>query len=358
MSTAPSPLLAIRSHGMVTAIGNSTAQTLASWCAETRRTRRLALEGLADPVTIADCQGVTDGLAGIDRLAALLASAVAEALDGATHLESEEGAEAGECLEILLVPHWLDDAGCARLGALLSSWIQPYATWSRRARSRLVVRAGATGSWAALEHAYRALAADPALRHVMLAAVDSACDPASLRAAAQADWLFRPGNEQGWVAGEAGACLLLERAHTVDSVPAGGFALHRPALVQAPSRFWPADAEADAGPLSQALTGALAASAMEAIHISHLQSDMDGSDWRARLEAAALNRVIFSAAHALPHWLPASLFGQVGTPGGIIAWLLFAMLHRHQIERVNTVLSCSVDPAGQVAACVLERSPH
>ena len=355
MTTLPSPLLALQSHGMVTAIGNSTAQTLASWCAETRRSRRIALEGLADLVTIADCESVTSGLAGVDRLAALLASPVAEAFEDATHLGADDD---GECLEILLAPSWLDDEGCTQLSAQLSTWIQPYEAWSQRVRSRQVVRAGAAGAGVALEHAYRALAANPNLRHVMLAAVDSACEPTVLHQAGQADWLLRPGNEQGYVAGEAAACLLLQRAGTIIDLPAGGFALHRPALVQAPQRFWPGNDDPDAGTLSQALTAALAACAMGAANISHLESDMDGSSWRARLEATALNRVVFSEAAELPHWLPATLFGQVGNPAGIIGWLLLAGLHRQQVERVNTVLNWSVDPAGQVAACVLERSPH
>jgi 3-oxoacyl-[acyl-carrier-protein] synthase-1 len=355
MSTLPSPLLALRSNGMVTVIGNSTAQTLASWCAETRRSRRLTLDGFADPVTVADCQGVTDGLAGVARLEAMLASAVTEALDEATHLGT---GDAGACLEILLAPAWLDDDGCAQLGASLSTWVQPYEAWSGRARSRLVVRGGSTGAWVALEHAYRALAANPDLHHVMLAAVDSLCEPAVLQQAAQDDWLLHPGNEQGYVAGEAAACLLLQRASTIEAVPADGFALHRPALVEASQRIWPGNDDLDAGPLSQALSAALTACGMEATHISHLQSDMDGSDWRARIEATALNRVVFSQAAALPHWLPATLFGQVGNPAGIIAWLLLAGLHRQQVERVNTVLNWAVDPAGLVAACALERSPH
>lgn len=355
MPTLPSPLLALRSHGMVTAIGNSTVQTLASWCAETRRSRRITLEGLADPVTIADCESVTSGRAGADRLAALLASPVAEALDDATHLDSGNG---GECLEILLAPSWLDDEGCAQLGAQLSTWIQPYEAWSTCTRSRLVVRAGAAGAWVALEHAYRALAANPDLRHVMLAAVDSTCEPAVLRQAAHANWLLGPGNEEGFVAGEAAACLLLERVATIADLPENGFALHRPVLVQAPQRFWPGDDDPDAGPLSQALTAALNACAMGPANISHLQSDMDGSSWRARVEATALNRVVFTEAAELPHWLPATLFGQVGNPAGIIGWQLLAGLHGQQVERVNSVLSWSVDPAGEVAACVLERSPH
>ncbi|MES2262213.1 MAG: hypothetical protein V4724_27145 [Pseudomonadota bacterium] len=355
MPKLPSPVLALQSHGMVTAIGNSAPQTIASWLAETRRTRHIRLDGFADPFTIADCHSVTADLTGAERLASMLASAVLEALDGADHLEARAGEE---CLEILLVPAWLDDDGCERLGALLSTWILPYEAWSQRARTRLLVRAGATGAWIALEHAYRALAANPKLRHVMIAAVDSACEPAILQQAARADLLFKTGSTQGYVAGEAAACLLLQRVRDIDDVLADGFALHRPALIQASSPFWPGVDDPDDGPLSQALASALASSGMQATHISHLQSEMDGSEWRAQLESTALNRVIFSATTALPHWLPASLFGQTGNPHGIICWLLLAVLHRQKIERVNTVLNWSVEPTGEVAACVLERSPR
>lgn len=350
----PSPLLALRSHGMVTAIGNSAAQTVASWIAEVRRTRRVTLDGFADPFTIADCHAVTAGLTGVARLAPMLVSAVVEALDGAVHLDT---ATPGACLEILLVPTWLDDAGCESLGALLSNAVQPFGAWTERERTRMVVRSGSAGAWVALEHAYRALAAQPELVHVMVAAVDSACEPAQLLQAAEADWLLRKGNAQGYVAGEGAACVLLQRAGSVREVPAGGFALHRPALVQVP-RLWPDAEPPDPGPLSQALATALRQGGMAARHISHLQSDMDGSDWRAALEGSALNRVVFATAPALPHWLPAALLGHAGNSSGIVGWLLLAILHQHDIEHVNTVLNWSVDPAGEIAACVLERSPH
>lgn len=355
MSKLPSPILALKSNGMVTAIGNSTSQTIASWLAETRRTRRITLDGFADPFTIADCHSVTANLSGVERLASMLASSVAEALDGADHLDA---LDQGECLEILLVPTWLDDDRCEQLSALLSSWILPYHAWSQRARTRVILREGSTAAWIALEHAYQALAENPKLRHVMIAASDSACEQTSLQQAAHADWLFRPGNSQGYVAGEAAACVLLHRVRDINDVLAGDFGLHRPAKVKASSRFWPCVGTPDAGPLSQVLATALTASGMSATHISHLESDMDGSNWRARLETAALERVIFSETAELPQWLPASLFGQTGNTNGVIAWLLLAVLHRQKIERVNTALNWSIEPTGEIAACVLERSPH
>ncbi|MDQ1818144.1 hypothetical protein RBA41_33080 [Massilia sp. CCM 9210] len=355
MAPLPSPLFALRSNGMVTVVGNSTAQTTASWIAQTRRQRRIHLDGFADPFTIADCNTVTAGLGGVERLSSMLASAVTEALDNAEHLGPNPQAE---CLEILLVPQWLASEGCAQLSAMLSSWIAPYPVWSGRSRERMIIQAGATGAWLALEHAYRALGQNRRLQHVMIAAVDSACESAVLRHAADADWLLRPGNSQGYIPGEAAACVLLERIRNVTDISTDDFALHRPALVQAPARLWPGADQADASPLCKALSGALASSGMGATNISHLESEMDGSDWRARIESTALNRVIFTETSALPQWRPATLLGQVGTAGGVIAWLLPAMLHRQRIDRVNTVLNWSIEPTGEIAACVLERSPH
>ncbi|MDQ1835217.1 hypothetical protein [Massilia scottii] len=340
---------------MVTAIGNSTPQTIASWVAEARRTRRILVNGFADPFTIADCNTVTSNLAGLDRLEAMLASAVAEALDGAFEVDPIESAE---CLEILVAPVWLDNQACNQLNELLTTWICPYTAWSNKPRTRLVVKAGSTGCWMALEHAYQALLSNPALNHVLIAAVDSQCEPTVLQAAASEGFLLRKGNAQGYVAGEAAGCLILQRANDINDVPAGGFALHRPALVKAPLRLWPGNEYADPTPLTQVLFGALQACAMDAIHISHLESDMDGSEWRAQLESTALDRVIFNKTTALPQWRPATLFGQPGNASGIIYWLLLTMLHQNQIERINTVLNWSIEPSGEIAACVLERSPH
>jgi 3-oxoacyl-[acyl-carrier-protein] synthase I len=179
-----------------------------------------------------------------------------------------------------------------------------------------------------------------------------------LRHAADADWLLRPGNSQGYIPGEAAACVLLDRIANVTDIATDDFALHRPALAHASARLWPRADRADATPLCKALSAALASSGMDPTNISHLESEMDGSDWRGQIESTALNRVIFTETTALPQWRPATLFGQVGAAGGIIAWLLPAMLHRQRIDRVNTVLNWSIEPSGDIAACVLERSPH
>ncbi|MDQ1923463.1 hypothetical protein [Massilia pseudoviolaceinigra] len=355
MSTFPSPVLAIRSSGLVTAIGNSTLQTTSSWLTQARRMRRVDLDGFADPFTIADCHSVTAQLAPVERLAALLFPAVAEAMDDADYLTQQLE---DECMEIVVLPRWLNPADGKRLATELGAMLLRYKGWVDRPRSRLIVPAGASGAWLGLEYAYRSLATNPRLQHVMIAAVDSACTPELLQQAAAADWLHRPGNAEGYVPGEAAACVLLQRADSISELPAGDFALHRPAFFNADEHWGPCATKPDASPLSQALSGALAAAGMEPSNISHLESDMDGSDWRAHLESTALSRVIFSQTTALPQWRPATLLGQTGAAGGIIGWLLPASLHQQQIEHINTVLNWSISPSGEAAACVLERSPN
>jgi hypothetical protein len=262
-----------------------------------------------------------------------------------------------ECLEILVLPSRLEKEDCDRVSEALSAWLRPYETWTARPRQRNILRADATGSWVALEYAYRALEANPRLQHVMIAAADSLCDPAFLHQEAAADRLLWQGNMQGYTAGEAAACLLLTRVTSIRDLDTGSFGLHRTAFAKAPEALWPSAHSPDAAPLGQALNGALQAAGMQAMHISHLESDMDGSDWRAQIESSALNRAVFSETTALPHWRPANLLGQVGAASGLLGWLLPAVLHARHIEPVNSVLNWSVEPSGEIAACVLERSP-
>jgi 3-oxoacyl-[acyl-carrier-protein] synthase I len=355
MTTSPPCLLALESSGAVTAIGNSVQQTLASWVGQVRRMRKVKLDGFSNPFTIAPCLTASPDLHGMDKLATMLGSAVAEAFEARAHAAVMDNAP---CLEILLLPQWLTAQECEQLSQLLTRRTEGYAQWCAQPRERLVLQVGASGAWTALEHAYRALADKPQLKHIMIVAVDSACEPGPLTQAARANWLIEAGNTQGYIAGEAAACLHLSRVKDITQVPAKCFALHRPTLQQASALLWPEADRPDATPLAQALTGALKTAGMQAIHISHLESDMDGSDWRAHFESTALSRVIFSQTTALPQLRPANLLGQCGAAHGLLNWLIPAALHAHGIERINTVLNWAVEPSGAIAACVLERSPN
>lgn len=326
----PSPVLEIEACGAVTALGHDPWQTLAGWVAQARGLRRVRLEGLADPFTVAECAALTAGLQGAGRLLRLLQPALAQALASA-------GPEPGPLY--LVLPEWLDEAGAADLAAQVRAVLPACC----RQVDLYVLRAGSTGAWTALELAFAHLDAQPGLHHIAIAAVDSLCEPTQLRRAATAGRLYQAGHGEGLVAGEAAACVALRRRDDITQVPAGRMALHRPASVAA---------------LAEALRAALAGAGMQGRHLSHLLSDHDGSAWRAAAESEALMRSVFADAGARPQWRPATLWGQTGCAGGVLGWLLPAASHAHGLERINTVLGWGLDCAGPAAAGVLERSPH
>ncbi|NHZ64325.1 hypothetical protein [Massilia genomosp. 1] len=354
---AADPLLAIRAFGAVTAIGNSSLQTTASWLTHARKLRLIKLDGFSDPFTIIDCHTVTSGLSGTARLAALLGSAVAEAFD---HVIAMPGpcAEEDERLELLVLPSWLSQPDCEHMSGLLDQWLGSYDAWCAGTRHRQVIQAGSPGAWIALEHAFRAMAARPRITEILIAAVDSACEAAILRSAAEAGWLLQTDNQEGCIPGEAAACINLRRVGQITDVPAHGFALHRPTLRAANTRPWPNENQADPTALAYSLAGALACACLAASEISHLESDMDGSEWRSVIESAALERVR-AGESGLPAFLhPAKSLGQPGAALGLLCWILPVLLHVHSVERVNSVLNWTIDANGDTAACVLERSPY
>jgi 3-oxoacyl-[acyl-carrier-protein] synthase-1 len=354
-STTPaSPLFALHSGGAVTAIGNSLNQTAASWLTQVRRMRRIKVADFADPFTIADCETVTAGKYGADRLSAMLISAVNEAMGGVTGLNL---GKSGIALEILLLPSWLDKDEADKVNEALTKSLASWTQWNASVNERNIMRAGSVGPWLALEYAYRALEHNPDLQYVLIAATDSLCEPKLLVDAANAELLFSATNSQGYIPGEAAACILITRTASIRMLAVDSFGLHRPRFARSQQSIWPAENRPDATPLTETLSTALQAARLEAQHISHLESDMDGSSWRAQIESDALTRTVFSQTSSLPQWRPVNLLGHTGIAGGLIGWLLPAVLQGRKIEQVNSVLNWTVDPSGEFAANVLERSP-
>jgi 3-oxoacyl-[acyl-carrier-protein] synthase I len=352
---APAPAtfsrLAIQSFGAVTLMGHSCTQTLASWVSQVRRMRKVKLPGFADPFTVAECTALTEGLVGAERLQALLTSAVVEAHQG---IVAAQVAAPG--LGLLVLPSWVTEAQQQQLQAHFT------ALMPRSERLHVLFKGGTTAALQALAYAHDAAQRDPTLPCITLAVVSSECEPTALRVAAEAGWLLQAGNGQGWVPGEAAVCVVLSPLRQTSGMrdwPPSSFALHRPCITPHGSRWWPSDTAPQHTALTDALAGALQNAAMTGVHISHLLSDMDGSDWRAHLEGDALDRTVFKAAQSrLPHWMPADLLGQVGAPMSVLGWMLAARSHAHDIERINTVLSWVIDPAGHAGAVVMERSPN
>jgi 3-oxoacyl-[acyl-carrier-protein] synthase-1 len=343
----PSPVFGIRAFGAVTNLGNSALQSAASWIVQARRQHRVKLEGFAAPFTLADRPDLTKDLQGAERLFVLLKSAVAEALADQPCLGTTSAS-----LNILALPETLDEAAQQQLVDRLAAF------WPDQAVTFFPITGGATAAWAALDSAYQVFDANPKVKQVVMICVDSLCEPGRLYQAAAAEQLLQKGNSEGYVPGEAAVCLILDRLRDVTQLPAGGFALHRPVLAQQPDAWWPNANRLDPQTLVTVLTDALDRAGMNPTHISHLLSDMDGSSWRARIEAEALSRVIYSETSRLPQWQPATLFGQIGVATGPLGWILATMMHRHRVHQLNTLLNWSIDPAGKNAACVMECSPR
>jgi hypothetical protein len=359
----PDTVWALLRAGLVTPLGTSVDHTLAGWAAAARVFQRVNVPGLADPVTVARCSAVAPEVTSTDRLLQMLGSATTEALQPDDPADMPSWAEGDQALEVLVLPDWLDEEQAKHAGGTWGSWLDQFQPWNQFHRERLVLRGGTASAWLALEQAWRRLDQGEDLRHLLVAAVDSLCDMPRLEHAAQQNLVLRPGHSEGFVAGEAAGCVWLQRKAHVRDVPLDRFALHRPAVVPVARSDAPAEdgavSEAGAAALREALRQALRLARLEACHISHLLSDMDGSAWRSHIEATALGAAVFTQASQLPHWRPAVLAGQTGAAGALLGWILPPRHHTLDLGRVNSVLHWAVDPSGgPVAAGVMQRSPH
>jgi 3-oxoacyl-[acyl-carrier-protein] synthase-1 len=353
----PSPVFGLIGVGAVTAVGHSARQSAASWLAHARAMQRLRLPELAEPVTIVPCTSVTGQLQDTARLQAMLPSAIAEALAGFTPQRDARNADQPQVLEILLLPSELDQAQCQAMHATLDQTLTHFPAWQAMANLRSHCQRGSVSAWEALEMAFRTLASHPGIDYVLIAGADSLCNPPQLARAAKQGLLQHKGNREGYVAGEAAACVLLQRMNNVLHLAPGQFALHRPGVVHS------SDAPALATNLATALNSAMANAGMNGSHISHLASDMDGSSWRAHLESPALANSVYRETSGLPQWYLAEMLGQTGAVTGLLNWIMASQLQ--QVERINTVLNWAIDSssqsagqgAGHCAANVLERAP-
>jgi hypothetical protein len=360
----PDTVWALLRAGLVTPLGTSVDHTLAGWAAAARVFQRVNVPGLADPVTVARCSAVAPEVTSSDRLLQMLGSATTEAMQPEDPADAPHWGQGDQALEVLILPDWLDEEQAKHAGDTWGSWLDQFQPWSQFHRERLVLRGGTALAWLALEQAWRRLDQGEDLRHLLVAAVDSLCDMPRLEQEVQQNLVLRPGHSEGFVAGEAAGCVWLQRKAHVRDVPLDRFALHRPAVVpvaasDAPAQDGTVATESGAAALREALRQALRLGRLEACHISHLLSDMDGSAWRSHIEATALEAGVFTQASQLPHWRPPVLTGQTGVAGALLGWILPARHHTLDLGRVNTVLHWSVDASGgPIAACAIERSPH
>jgi len=365
--TAPSttrPLLALQSWGAATALGHSTAQTLSSLLGGLSAFRRLHLPELcAEPLICAPCRHAlgTGQERGAQRLQPLLQSALAEALAGLP-LPAQPSARGSHLLCLLILPRWADSAMAQQLVCATEQTLAAHPLWPHLGRRRgNVTLHGSNGAAHALRSAYAALESDAPPDHMVIAAADSWLEPSVFESAARAGWVLSQGaakGPQGFVAGEAAACLVLRPCASIQHLPPGGFALHRPGLHDAPAGRWPSAVEGNGQSLNTAAEQALLQAGLKAEHLSHLASDTDGSGWRVMDELRLQQRALASVIQT-PHVLRiADQLGQPGLASQPLMWALLAEKEARHLDRVNAALTWSLGLDQSTSAVVMERSPR
>jgi len=366
-SSKARPLLALQSWGMVTALGHSTAQTLSSLLGGLSGFRSQHLpEFSVDPLTCAPCRhALRSGQEhGVQRLQPLLQSALAEAMERLP-LPARRPEWRSHLLCLLVLPHWADAAMAQQLSRAAEQTLAAHPIWATlgRTQGRYALH-GRSGVAHALQMAYDALDADPLLQYIVIASVDSWAEPSVLAKAAREGLILSRGSgqgqqgTQGFVAGEAAVGLLLRPCASVQQLPAGWFALHRPGLHDNPVSRWPSTQEGDGQALNLAVEQALSLAGLKAEHLSHLASDTDGSGWRV-MDELRLQRRALAACTPAPHVLRiADPLGQTGAAALPLMWALMAEKEARHIERVNAALTWSLGMDKSTAAVVMERSPR
>jgi hypothetical protein len=358
------PLLALQSWGVVTAVGHSTGQTLSSLLGGLSGFRYQHLPDVsAEALTCAPCrfalaQGQEQGAL---RLRPLLQSALAEALER-LHLPKSLSAQPGHLLCLLVLPPWANAEVAQQLRQATEQTLAAHPIWPLLARRQTICQQhGSSGAAHALQSAYAALESDPQLQHIVIATADSWVEPSVLERVAREGLVLSRGGAhgpQGFVAGEAAACLVLGPCASVQHLPPGGFVLHRPGLHDNPEPRWPSAIEGDGQALNTAIEHALLQAGLNAEHLSHLASDMDGSGWRVMDELRLQQRALAACTQGPSVLRIAEQLGQTGAAGLPLMWALLAEKEARHIERVNAALTWSLGMDQSTAAVVMERSPR
>lgn len=362
VSSQPRSLLALQSWGAVTALGHSTGQTLSSLLGGLSGFRLQHLPELsAEPLTCAPCRHAlgTGHEQGALRLQPLLQSALAEALESLP-LPAGPPAPRSHLLCLLVLPHWADAETAQQLLQATEQTLAAHPIWPLlgRRQGRYTLD-GSSGAAQALQSAYAALESNPQLQYIVIATADSWVEPSVLEKAARQGLILSRDSAhgtQGFVAGEAAACLVLRPCASIRHLPSGWFALHRPGLQHNAVPRWPSTVESDGQALNTAVEQALLQAGLKAEHLSHLASDMDGSGWRVMDELRLHQRALATGTQA-PHVLRiAEQLGQTGVAALPLMWALLAEKEARHLERVNAALTWSLGMDESTSAVVMERS--
>lgn len=345
--------LEIKSASLVSSAGNDTLTLLAALIAGKQRFRDMPYGDTK--ITIAAAHDLVMEKIGIARLEALIKPTLLEqlrAIQTYPHVNRTH--------VCLILPYAADSEEKNQLANEISSI---FTRLLPKTNLSINVFSGhCETSYTALSHCFDMLhSTNKADRYVLLA-VDSLCDPTRLQQDFKNNLLYHDKNINGWLAGEAAACLVLEPLAKIDYLASTSFALCASATGhtnQGQSR-WPSPTIGDGRGLQAVIEAALNQSQLKLFHMSHCIIDSDGSDWRSEDLSPALQRLQVQEKQPWAGNLiePAIRCGQLGAAWGAFSWALTVNLHQHNIETINSALSINTDPYGHCAAAVLVRGTH
>ena len=210
---------------------------------------------------------------------------------------------------------------------------------------------GAHAGFVAALETGAAMVAGGQVDQCLVGAVDSYLDPEFLLAAAVKGVLKTAVNPVGFVPGEAGAFVLLERtaeARRAAARPIASFTCG-PLVPGAFDRF--SDRPPDGAVLARAIRSLLATEAGRA-DLALVIGDLNGDEYRARNWGGALARVRSRGVMKAPMWIPALGFGETGSAAGAVGVCLAARAMERGHLR-GAALAWLSDESGAAAALMV-----
>lgn len=304
------------------------------------------------PLTGGAVRGVTEGYLGLGRWTRLATAALNDLVAGAG-LSEPELAAAG--LYLALPPPTRGGVD-TRIAELLGLRI---AQWLRAAGIEARTQVFAEGH-AAAARAFQQGLADlkrGAVERAIVCGVDSLIEPATLRFFLEKRRLKTGDRIDGFVPGEAAACLLLERAEPAVARGARTLAIVEAAGTAAePVTVW-ADEPSAATGLSDAAQAALEQLADRGRDTRLVICDMNGETYRSREFGNTAARVLSIIPIAWNVWHPADSIGDTGAAAFAVSACLGAQALAKGYAKSNRVLVLGSSDDGLRGAVSLRRVP-
>jgi 3-oxoacyl-[acyl-carrier-protein] synthase I len=339
--TAQAGALALYTVGLVTSVGLDAASSCAAFRAKLTNPTETRFMDSSGEWIMAHQVPLPVPRSGLDKLAAMAATAIREALTGVPEAELQS-------LPLLLCVAEAERPGrAAGLDDRLFRLIEADLGLRFGEHSAIVAR-GRIGVAVALVQA-RALMQRHGLPRILVAATDSLLNAVTLGAYDEGGRLLSSANSNGFMPGEAAGALLV-------GVPTG----QNDELLVTGIGFGQEPAHIDSGEplradgLSAAIKAALADAGRQMHEMDFRITDLSGEQYYFKEAALAVSRTLRVRKEEFDLWHPAECTGESGSAAGTSMIALAAAACRKGFSRGHHILAHFADDAGQRAALTLQ----